>query len=54
MITNVPFPPDKPIEDQCGGCTKCIDICPTGALIQGTVRFEEVYCVFNTDERIPT
>ncbi|AEA14159.1 MULTISPECIES: tRNA epoxyqueuosine(34) reductase QueG [Bacillus] len=35
MITNVPFPPDKPIEDQCGGCTKCIDICPTGALIQG-------------------
>ena len=45
MITNVAFPPDKPIEDQCGGCTKCIDICPTGALIQGTVRFEEVHCV---------
>lgn len=35
MITNVPFPPDQPIEDQCGSCTKCIDICPTGALIQG-------------------
>ncbi|MGG0512949.1 tRNA epoxyqueuosine(34) reductase QueG [Bacillus pseudomycoides] len=35
MITNVPFPPDQPIEDQCGSCTKCIDICPTGALVQG-------------------
>ncbi|PEI86389.1 tRNA epoxyqueuosine(34) reductase QueG [Bacillus toyonensis] len=35
MITNVPFPPDQPIEDQCGSCTKCIDVCPTGALIQG-------------------
>lgn len=35
MITNFPFPPDIPIEDQCGSCTKCLDICPTGALVQG-------------------
>lgn len=35
MITNVPFPPDEPVEDSCGECTKCIDACPTGALIQG-------------------
>ncbi|WP_160725873.1 tRNA epoxyqueuosine(34) reductase QueG [Bacillus sp. USDA818B3_A] len=35
MITNIPFEPDTPIEDQCGTCTKCIDACPTGALIQG-------------------
>lgn len=27
--------PDTPLEDQCGTCTKCIDACPTGALIQG-------------------
>ncbi|MFK7691467.1 tRNA epoxyqueuosine(34) reductase QueG [Paenibacillus sp. HJGM_3] len=33
MITNIPFPPDTPITDQCGSCTKCIDACPTGALV---------------------
>ncbi|HEO8422639.1 TPA: tRNA epoxyqueuosine(34) reductase QueG [Yersinia enterocolitica] len=35
MITNLPLEPDKPMEDQCGSCNKCIDVCPTGALIQG-------------------
>jgi epoxyqueuosine reductase len=35
MITNIPFEPDKPIEDQCGDCTLCLDACPTGALVQG-------------------
>ncbi|MBM7604350.1 epoxyqueuosine reductase [Metabacillus crassostreae] len=34
MITNFPFPPDQPMEDQCGSCRKCIDVCPTGALVQ--------------------
>jgi epoxyqueuosine reductase len=35
MITNIPFEPDIPIEDQCGTCNKCIEACPTGALVQG-------------------
>lgn len=35
MITNLPFEPDVPLEDQCGDCTLCLDACPTGALIQG-------------------
>lgn len=35
MITNLPLSPDRPMEDQCGECNKCIDACPTGALIQG-------------------
>lgn len=34
MITNLPFAPDQPIEDECGDCTLCLDVCPTGALIQ--------------------
>lgn len=33
MITNIPFPPDQPVTDQCGDCTICIDACPTGALV---------------------
>ncbi|WP_046175451.1 tRNA epoxyqueuosine(34) reductase QueG [Domibacillus indicus] len=35
MLTSIPFEPDTPIESQCGTCTKCIDACPTGALVQG-------------------
>lgn len=34
MITNLPLEPDEPIENQCGECTKCLDVCPTGALVQ--------------------
>ncbi|MGM0826605.1 MAG: tRNA epoxyqueuosine(34) reductase QueG [Bacillota bacterium] len=34
-VTNLPFAPDSPMEDQCGTCNKCVDVCPTGALIEG-------------------
>uniref|UniRef100_UPI00406D0B2E tRNA epoxyqueuosine(34) reductase QueG n=1 Tax=Sporosarcina sp. FSL K6-3508 TaxID=2921557 RepID=UPI00406D0B2E len=34
MITNLPFAPDRAMEDQCLDCTLCLDACPTGALIQ--------------------
>ncbi len=34
MITNLPFEPDEPLQDQCGDCTMCLDACPTGALVQ--------------------
>lgn len=33
LITNIPFVPDSPIEDECGDCTLCLDVCPTGALV---------------------
>ncbi|XRD24627.1 tRNA epoxyqueuosine(34) reductase QueG [Lysinibacillus fusiformis] len=35
LVTNIPFSPDKPMEDECGECRLCLDVCPTGALIQG-------------------
>lgn len=35
MITNIPFKPDDEIGDQCEDCRLCLDVCPTGALIQG-------------------
>lgn len=35
MLTNIPFEPSIPMEDQCGDCRLCLDICPTGALIEG-------------------
>ncbi|AZK48800.1 tRNA epoxyqueuosine(34) reductase QueG [Paenibacillus lentus] len=33
LITNIPFEPDTPVTEDCGECTKCIDSCPTGALV---------------------
>ncbi|WP_100011345.1 tRNA epoxyqueuosine(34) reductase QueG [Lentibacillus sediminis] len=35
MITNIPFIPDEPVDDSCGECRKCIDACPTGAIVEG-------------------
>lgn len=35
MITNIPFKFDEPMEDQCGDCRLCIDVCPTGAIVEG-------------------
>ena len=34
LITNIPFIPDKRIEDECGDCTLCLNVCPTGALVE--------------------
>jgi epoxyqueuosine reductase len=55
MITNIPFEPDTPMEDQCGTCTKCIDACPTGALVQGG-QINAKHCISyltQTKEMIP-
>lgn len=35
MVTNIPLEPDAPMEDRCGSCNKCVEVCPTGALVQG-------------------
>jgi epoxyqueuosine reductase len=35
MITNLPLEPDEPIEEGCGSCNLCVDVCPTGALVSG-------------------
>lgn len=32
IITTLALPPDEPVTDRCGTCTRCLDGCPTGAI----------------------
>jgi epoxyqueuosine reductase len=34
LIVDVELEPDGPIKDYCGTCTKCIDACPTQAIVE--------------------
>lgn len=34
LFTNLALEPDTPLPDQCGTCTRCIDACPTQALVE--------------------
>ena len=34
LILDLDLEPDGPIKDYCGTCTKCIDACPTDAIVQ--------------------
>lgn len=32
LLTTLEIPPDAPVPDRCGRCTRCIDVCPTAAI----------------------
>ena len=33
IYTDLPLPIDRPVDEHCGSCAKCIDVCPTRAIL---------------------
>ena len=33
IYTDLPLPPDPPVEEHCGTCAKCLEACPTRAIV---------------------
>ncbi|SEP27452.1 tRNA epoxyqueuosine(34) reductase QueG [Nitrosovibrio sp. Nv6] len=44
IYTDLPLPIDDPVGNHCGSCTKCIDICPTQAII-APYRLDATRCI---------
>lgn len=40
ILTSLDFEPADPAADRCGTCTRCIDACPTAAIVPGGQRTE--------------
>jgi epoxyqueuosine reductase len=33
VVTTAEYPPGRPVDDGCGSCRRCLDACPTGAIV---------------------
>jgi epoxyqueuosine reductase len=56
VILDLPLLPDAPVRKSCGACTRCLDVCPTGALVAPGV-LDNPRCIsfltIELKERIP-
>lgn len=44
ILTDLNLPIDKPVQNRCGSCTACIDVCPTQAIV-GPYQLDARRCI---------
>lgn len=50
VVTSLSLPPDAPLRKSCGTCTRCIEVCPTGAL-RGDYTIDATRCIADLTQR---
>lgn len=50
ILTTLDLEPNAPLRKSCGGCTRCIDACPTGAL-RGDYTIDATRCISDLTQR---
>ncbi len=44
ILTDLPLPPDRPLERDCGDCRECVSVCPAGAIAEDPAAFDHRGC----------
>jgi epoxyqueuosine reductase len=50
IVTTLELEPDPPLRTSCGACTRCVDVCPTGAL-RGDSTIDATRCISDLTQR---
>jgi epoxyqueuosine reductase len=50
IVTTLELEPDAPLRTSCGACTRCVDVCPTGAL-RGDNTLDATRCISDLTQR---
>jgi len=50
VVTSLALAADLPLKKSCGGCTRCVDACPTGAL-RGDYTIDATRCISDLTQR---